>query len=129
MLTGKRLKAGIRKILFVSGTNYSQECYSLSTFWLTDYLELVDWTSQILREDKRGTIPENMPSILNRLNIESKHWLYLTKNVESPFKGMNCFNTYFQKDNCWACYDAIMPFLYTRIIRKQAKYKKESINE
>jgi len=46
-------------------------------FQLTDYLELVDWTGRILREDKRGAIPENTPPILNRLNIESKHWLYL----------------------------------------------------
>jgi len=57
-------------------------------FRLTDYLELVDWTGRILREDKRGAIPENTPPILNRLNIESKHWMYLTKNFESPFKGM-----------------------------------------
>ncbi|MBL1274983.1 MAG: hypothetical protein COB30_002750 [Ectothiorhodospiraceae bacterium] len=57
-------------------------------FRLTDYLELVDCTDRILREDKRGAIPENTPPILNRLNIESKHWLYLTKNFESPFKGM-----------------------------------------
>ncbi|MBL1275708.1 MAG: transposase [Ectothiorhodospiraceae bacterium] len=57
-------------------------------FRLTDYLELVDWTGRILREDKRGAIPENMPPILGRLNIETKHWLYLSKNFESPFKGM-----------------------------------------
>ena len=57
-------------------------------FRLTDYLELVDWTGRILREDKRGAIPENMPPILNRLNIETKHWIYLTKNFESPFKGL-----------------------------------------
>ncbi|MBL1277810.1 MAG: transposase, partial [Ectothiorhodospiraceae bacterium] len=48
-------------------------------FRLTDYLELVDWTGRILRDDKRGAIPENTPPILGRLNIETKHWLYLTK--------------------------------------------------
>ncbi len=57
-------------------------------FRLTDYLELVDWTGRILREDKQGAIPENTPPILNRLNIESRHWLYLTKHFESPFKGL-----------------------------------------
>ncbi|MBL1258958.1 MAG: hypothetical protein COB33_000315 [Thiotrichaceae bacterium] len=57
-------------------------------FRLTDYLELVDWTGRILRDDKRGAIPENTPPILGRLNIETKHWLYLTKNFESPFKGL-----------------------------------------
>ncbi|MBL1275312.1 MAG: hypothetical protein COB30_004440 [Ectothiorhodospiraceae bacterium] len=57
-------------------------------FRLTDYLELVDWTDRILREDKRGAIPDNTPPILGRLNTETKHWLYLSKNFESPFKGL-----------------------------------------
>ena len=57
-------------------------------FRLTDYLELVDWSGRILREDKRGVITEHIPPVLQRLNIEPKHWLYLTKNFESPFKGM-----------------------------------------
>ena len=57
-------------------------------FRLTDYLELVDWSGRILREDKRGVISGYIPPVLQRLNIEPKHWLYLTKNFESPFKGM-----------------------------------------
>ena len=55
---------------------------------LTDYLELVDWTGRILREDKRGAIDENLPPILERLNIEAKHWLFLTQHFESRFKGL-----------------------------------------
>ena len=57
-------------------------------FRLTDYLELVDWTGRILREDKRGAIDETLPPILERLNIEPKHWVYLTKHFESRFKGL-----------------------------------------
>jgi len=58
-------------------------------FRLTDYLGLVAWTGRIMREDIRGTILQNTSPILNRLklnrlNIELKYWLYLTKNVESP---------------------------------------------
>lgn len=55
-------------------------------FHLTDYLELVDWTGRIIREDKRGYIPDNMPDILQRLNLDTKHWLYLSEHFESPFK-------------------------------------------
>jgi REP element-mobilizing transposase RayT len=55
-------------------------------FRLTDYLELVDWSGRIIREDKRGAIPENIPEILNRLNMDASNWLYLTQNFESPFK-------------------------------------------
>ncbi|MCP4488497.1 MAG: hypothetical protein GY820_14430, partial [Gammaproteobacteria bacterium] len=31
-------------------------------------------------------IPKHTPEILSRLNIDSKHWIYLTKDFESPFK-------------------------------------------
>jgi hypothetical protein len=57
-------------------------------FRLTDYLELVDWTGRIMREDKRSAIPEHLPPILDRLNVDTTQWLYLTKNFESPFKGL-----------------------------------------
>ena len=57
-------------------------------FRLTDYLELVDWTGRVLREDKRGSIYNKLPPILQRLNIESKHWLYMTQNFESQFKSL-----------------------------------------
>ena len=57
-------------------------------FRLTDYLELVDWTGKILREDKRGAIDQSLPPILERLNIEPKNWVYLTKYFESRFKGL-----------------------------------------
>ena len=57
-------------------------------FRLTDYLELVDWTGRFLREDKRGAISDNLPPILERLNMDTKHWLYLANHFESPFKGL-----------------------------------------
>ena len=57
-------------------------------FRLTDYLELVDWTGRILREDKRGAINHALPPILDRLQIDPKHWLYLSKHFESKFKGL-----------------------------------------
>jgi len=57
-------------------------------FRYTDYLELIDWTGRILRDDKRGSIPVNSPEILSRLNIESKHWIYLANHFESPFKSL-----------------------------------------
>ena len=57
-------------------------------FRYTDYLELVDWTGRILRDDKRGAIPEHTPAILERLNMDTKHWVYLTRDFESPFKSL-----------------------------------------
>jgi hypothetical protein len=55
---------------------------------LTDYLELMNWNGCMLREDKRGSISENVPPILVQLNINPKHWCYLSQNYESEFKSM-----------------------------------------
>jgi len=43
-------------------------------FQLTDYLELVDWTGRAMREGKRGHIPNQLPNILTRLNIDPQAW-------------------------------------------------------
>lgn len=57
-------------------------------FRLDDYLELVDWTGRQLRDNKRGAIATALPPILERLAIEPKHWLYMSRNFESRFKGL-----------------------------------------
>ena len=54
-------------------------------FNLQDYLELVDWTGRIQREDKRGSISTTLPPILQRLNINEAQWMQLTGKMESLF--------------------------------------------
>jgi REP element-mobilizing transposase RayT len=41
-------------------------------FQLNDYLELVDWSGRILRDDKKGAIPDHLPDILQRLKYGCK---------------------------------------------------------
>ena len=55
-------------------------------FKLTDYIELVDLSSRIIREDKKGFIDPALSPILQRLNIEAEHWVYLINHFESKFK-------------------------------------------
>ncbi|MCU7919141.1 MAG: transposase [Candidatus Thiodiazotropha sp. (ex Epidulcina cf. delphinae)] len=57
-------------------------------FRLIDYLELVDWTGRAILENKRGHIPKDQPPVLERLQIDPKHWLYMTQHFESKFKGL-----------------------------------------
>ena len=57
-------------------------------FVLSDYLELVDWSGRIIREDTKGHIPEHLPDILQRLDIASRNWVYLANNFEQPFKNL-----------------------------------------
>ncbi|MET0123853.1 MAG: transposase, partial [Candidatus Thiodiazotropha sp. 6PLUC9] len=39
-------------------------------------------------DNKRGYIPDHKPPVLDRLQIDSKHWLYMTHHFESRFKGL-----------------------------------------
>jgi hypothetical protein len=49
---------------------------------------LIWWTGRILRDDKKGFIPDHLPGILTRLNIDHRHWVFLTKDFESSFKSL-----------------------------------------
>jgi hypothetical protein len=55
-------------------------------FRLTDYLELVDWTARIVRDDKRGAMSDSYSPILKQLQIDPAQWLTLTTRFESRFK-------------------------------------------
>ena len=52
---------------------------------LTDYLELVDWTGRIVRQDKRGYIKQCAPPILERLTIDNNEWLITSSQFENIF--------------------------------------------
>ena len=55
-------------------------------FSLTEYLELVDHTGRILRDDKRGAIALHLPPILERLGIDQKTWLDNATAFEKVYK-------------------------------------------
>lgn len=57
-------------------------------FRLADYIELVEWTGCIIRDDKRGSIPTETPALLVRLNQEPDNWLFITRHFESKLKGL-----------------------------------------
>jgi REP element-mobilizing transposase RayT len=56
-------------------------------FSLQDYLELVDGTGRIIRNDKRGAISTNSAKLLTRLNIPQENWLKLTTEFGKLFHG------------------------------------------
>ena len=56
-------------------------------FSLMDYVQLVDDTGRIIRNDKRGYISESSTKILNRLNIPHDNWLKLTTEFGKLFHG------------------------------------------
>ena len=56
-------------------------------FSLKEYLELVDETGRIIRNDKRGAISSNTAKILTRLNIPSDIWIRIISEFGKLFHG------------------------------------------
>ncbi len=54
---------------------------------LLDYLELVDWTGRVIRDDKSGAISEQIPSLLNVLGLENDTWLELASSFGKDYHG------------------------------------------
>ena len=73
------------------------------TFDLKDYLELVDATGRVIREDKKGTLSAQETQLLAKLNIPSKQWVDMTQNFELIFKGavgqVEHLTSFYQKQN------------------------------
>ena len=49
---------------------------------IRDYLELVDWSGRAVIEGKRGSIPDNLPPILQRLKIDPAAYVKFIKRSE-----------------------------------------------
>ena len=56
-------------------------------FSLLDYIELVDWSGRILRDDKRGAIVSHHPKLLNTLGLDSESWLSLASSFGKDYQG------------------------------------------
>lgn len=55
-------------------------------FKLSDYLQLVDTTGRIIRQDKQaGSIPEHLAPILKRLSINQDNWIPAIKQFGTMF--------------------------------------------
>ncbi|AQS39516.1 hypothetical protein Sps_04430 [Shewanella psychrophila] len=86
-----RIKAALKgaqpiRLLPFIGNEQTHQPKGIS-FSLKDYLELVDETGRILRDDKRGVISANAAKILIRLNIPCDNWIKLTANFGKLFHG------------------------------------------
>ena len=57
-------------------------------FALKSYLDLVDWAGRAVRPDKHGAIPPDLPSMLNRLQIEPDPLIHYLRRSESPFSSV-----------------------------------------
>ncbi|PKH02136.1 transposase [Psychromonas sp. MB-3u-54] len=56
-------------------------------FSLIDYFELLDWTSRVLRDDKRGVISGTQPQLLDVLGIDDEAWCELASSFGKNYQG------------------------------------------
>ncbi len=75
-------KASLKPLLhFEKGITNQHQAGILYAF--RDYLELVDWTGRMIRDDKRGGIGGELPPILTRLEISAEQWCINTTQFEA----------------------------------------------
>lgn len=57
-------------------------------YQIQEYLELVDWPGRAIIEGKRGRIPDDLPPILDRLNIDPENYVgFINRTQKGPFHG------------------------------------------
>jgi len=58
-------------------------------FHFADYLELIDWTGRAIRLDKKGSIDNQRPKLLNELGISPDAWLTSAKEFRRQYSGIS----------------------------------------
>jgi hypothetical protein len=49
---------------------------------LKDYIDLVDWTGRVVRQDKRGSISKELPCLLSTLQLTDSQWQILALDIQ-----------------------------------------------
>ena len=75
-------KNSLKPLLHFEGGSEKQSQLGI-LFAYPDYLQLVDWTGRIVRNDKRGHIDGKLPPILARLQIDPGQWHINAAQFES----------------------------------------------
>ncbi len=74
----------VRPLAAFVGEASKDEKFGIS-FEFRDYLELVDDTGRVIRDDKRGSINEKLPPILKRLGTTETDWVNGSQSFESLY--------------------------------------------
>ncbi|MCB1675762.1 MAG: transposase [Halioglobus sp.] len=81
----KTLKPTLSKSLLAFAGETTAVEHSAIPFAYEDYLDLVDWTSRQVRNDKRGAIAADLPPLLSRMAIPVTQWLVNSSRFEEVF--------------------------------------------
>jgi hypothetical protein len=75
-------------------------------FTQEDYFHLIETTGRAIRDDKRGYIPAQLPSVVQRLGIDPERWLEHIKGFGKGFgtcvgSPSNLLNFAQDRQRCW----------------------------
>jgi len=76
-VSAEKLPAKHPKLKQLDSSYLEAESDKAIHFDFFDYLELVDFTGRVIRDDKRGYIQAHLAPILARINIDAKKWFEL----------------------------------------------------
>ncbi len=79
-----QLREPIRLALFRDQVSPDQRDEAIP-FYLPDYLALVDWSGRAQLENKRGSIDDKLPAILDRLGFDQDQWFKSMKLFQQPY--------------------------------------------
>lgn len=77
-----------------------------------DYLALVDWTGRMIRRDKRGSIADRVPPIVERIGSTGQQW---TREIR--YYG----TSYYRAVGCWAAMERYRKHLGQRWLKGAAR--------
>jgi len=80
-------ESGPIKLLYGFVGDESEHASQGVPFLLIDYLELLDWTSRVLRDDKRGAVLGTRPQLLYELGIDDETWRELASSFGENYHG------------------------------------------
>jgi len=74
----------VEHLLSLNSAKNNEPCTEID-IPLSDYLDLVDYTGRVVREDKKGVIPSHLKPILNRLQFNNTGWLSMIEDIGTRF--------------------------------------------
>ncbi len=70
---------------FIGNSSMANDSLQGIQFSLQDYLELTDWTGRVIREDKKGAIPDHIQPILQKLGVQQDNWVKQVQHFGRQF--------------------------------------------
>ena len=83
--SGKSAQFALPHLINFGGDESLDNVQNSIPFHLDTYIALVDWTGRAVRNDKRGSIPQHLAPVFERLNMDPDDWLAAVKSASHRY--------------------------------------------